>query len=256
MFRNSKNNTSVKPMVKFCKVCQDAGKPESVYLSHFTRETIDINSKVTCPTLLALECRYCYNHGHTVKYCPILKNKNQEQKQVHKCETRINYNASVLLNAPKVTNNKKNNIFACLDGDFDEAENQVSKNSKKTVKFDVKESFPSLVSKCMSNNIKPIGNYAAVLIAPAPKINVEPKVEPINLPINLPVEKTEKKLETNYNYSRQAPWAYSSNKLVSKSNWAAMVESDDDDDDEDVNSFSDNNDFSSNYDETETNYDY
>jgi hypothetical protein len=60
----------VKP---FCKICFDTGKAESLYSSHFVRETRDPNSRIVCPTLLALECRYCFASGHTVSKCPKLK---------------------------------------------------------------------------------------------------------------------------------------------------------------------------------------
>jgi len=75
------NRNNMSNVQKYCKVCQDAGKPESVYRGHNTRETRDPKSKVTCPTLLALNCRYCHENGHTVKYCPVLatnsKGKNK-----------------------------------------------------------------------------------------------------------------------------------------------------------------------------------
>lgn len=56
----------VKP---FCKICYDSGKPESMYNSHFVRESRDVNSRVVCPTLLALQCRFCGVRGHTVSKC-------------------------------------------------------------------------------------------------------------------------------------------------------------------------------------------
>ena len=67
----------------FCKVCQDAGKPESEYTSHYVRSMPDKSGKtnVTCPTLLATECRYCYELGHTTKFCPVIEaNKKAEEK--------------------------------------------------------------------------------------------------------------------------------------------------------------------------------
>jgi hypothetical protein len=60
---------------KFCKVCQDAGKSLAEYTSHNVRETQSPSSRVTCPTLLAQECRFCFNKGHSLKYCPQIKNK-------------------------------------------------------------------------------------------------------------------------------------------------------------------------------------
>jgi hypothetical protein len=72
----------------YCKVCQDAGKSESEYTSHFVRASPDPDSEVVCPTLLALTCRYCRKDGHTKKYCPVLASKNarrqdQRQDKVH-----------------------------------------------------------------------------------------------------------------------------------------------------------------------------
>ena len=84
----SNNNKSVKP---FCKVCQDAGKTEAEYTSHFVRRTTDPNSEVICPTLLATECRYCHGLGHTLTRCPIRENNNrrrEEETRHREAETR------------------------------------------------------------------------------------------------------------------------------------------------------------------------
>lgn len=67
----SRNNT--KQPMKYCKVCHDAGKPESLYRSHFVRASAEPGAKVVCPTLLAQECRYCFKAGHTAGYCPTIK---------------------------------------------------------------------------------------------------------------------------------------------------------------------------------------
>jgi hypothetical protein len=78
--RNNKQQPVKKP---FCKVCQDAGKSESEYTSHYVRSLPDRmgKSKVTCPTLLATECRYCYELGHTTKFCPVIaSNKKAEER--------------------------------------------------------------------------------------------------------------------------------------------------------------------------------
>jgi hypothetical protein len=79
---NQSNNKSVNKSVKpFCKVCQDAGKTEAEYTSHFVRRTTDPNSEVTCPTLLATECRYCHGLGHTLSRCPIRENNNRRREE-------------------------------------------------------------------------------------------------------------------------------------------------------------------------------
>lgn len=80
MFSVRNNQMSVK---KSCKFCKDAGKSENEYSNHFLRESKDPNSRITCPTLLAIECRYCFKKGHTVSKCAkLLKEKNGEQKKV------------------------------------------------------------------------------------------------------------------------------------------------------------------------------
>jgi hypothetical protein len=203
MSRNFKNNSSVKPVQKFCKVCQDAGKSESEYRSHFTRETRDPNSKVTCPTLLALECRYCYKNGHTVKYCPVLKDNEKQQKREQYSDNRIETSAKV---APKV-NKAPTNVFACLDSDSDEEEQKVSKKS--VTKVEVKEDFPML---CAPSSRIPLvtSNYASALTAvapaPVPKVSFGPMPE----------------LKRATSTAQPAPWAPSKTKLASQMNWAAM----------------------------------
>ena len=75
---NNSNQYAKKP---FCKVCFDAGKADT---AHFIRKTPDPKSQVTCPTLLALECRYCFQHGHTVKYCTVLQKQDTDKDIKHK----------------------------------------------------------------------------------------------------------------------------------------------------------------------------
>ena len=66
----------------FCKVCKKAGKPQSVYTSHFVRDKP--NGKVVCPTLLSTECRYCHELGHTKAHCPKLAEKARRQASYEK----------------------------------------------------------------------------------------------------------------------------------------------------------------------------
>lgn len=74
------NRRNVKaPIVKTCKFCKDAGKSENEYTSHFLRESKDPNSRITCPTLLAIQCRYCSKKGHTVSKCQKLAKDKANQ---------------------------------------------------------------------------------------------------------------------------------------------------------------------------------
>jgi hypothetical protein len=104
MNSQSKNNNTVKP---FCKVCFDAGKTDT---AHFVRKTPDPKSTVVCPTLLALQCRYCDQAGHTVKYCAVLKKNNKEKARADCHLRRVHVDAPVAPSKPK-----NNNLFALLE---------------------------------------------------------------------------------------------------------------------------------------------
>jgi hypothetical protein len=103
MSKNASSSSKSSSSKMYCKVCHDAGKSEAVYTSHFIRESIDPNSKVLCPTLLALECRFCFCKGHTVKYCSALKRRNSQRLRTNNNE----------INNEKTTNN---NSDSCCEG--------------------------------------------------------------------------------------------------------------------------------------------
>ena len=153
----SRNNTA------YCKVCQDAGKAESVYRSHFTRETRDPNSRVTCPTLLALECRYCFKRGHTVKYCSILKQKDMPKKTPLASKPAAQ--------KPAAAQPKSKNPYICLESDSEEEEQKVS---TKPI-----ESFPQLCVPAKSQQHQ-ANTYAAALLKPEQKPEPKPEPKPVS----------------------------------------------------------------------------
>ena len=68
----SSNTTASAPKTvttPYCKVCHDAGRPESEYTSHYVKDQPGHNGKVVCPTLLNQPCRICHMPGHTSSYC-------------------------------------------------------------------------------------------------------------------------------------------------------------------------------------------
>ena len=107
IYKMSKSNSNNNKSAFYCKVCHDSGKPESEYRSHSTRETRDPNSRVTCPVLLAIECRFCHGAGHTVKYCSVLKNKKREDERASK-------KAILIPKTATIPNAKVANMFDCL----------------------------------------------------------------------------------------------------------------------------------------------
>lgn len=126
----------------YCKVCHDSGKPESEYRSHSTRETRDPNSRITCPILLAIECRFCHKNGHTVKYCTVLKDKKKDEARALKKASSP---------SPKpIIQEKVTNVYDCLLEEEVEEEQEFPEFSINTV---------------ISSNNSQL-NYAAALAKP------------------------------------------------------------------------------------------
>ena len=120
------NNNNKKP---FCKVCADAGKTDT---AHYVRLTPDPKSPVVCPTLLALECRYCFKSGHTVKYCAVAKKNNK---------LRMNRDRhTVLATTTTVTEKPSTNKFDALMEDSDDEHDTIQ------------QQFPSLHSSSSSSS--------------------------------------------------------------------------------------------------------
>lgn len=173
---NNKNKNTVSDQ-KYCKVCQDAGKSEAEFRSHFTRESRDPNSKVTCPLLLALECRYCYKNGHTVKYCPIIKEREKQNKR-EEASYRHYEMGKKASNPIEKTKQAPKNAFTCLNCDSDDEDN----NKPLT------EEFPELVKAnitVLNTNNNKNSNYAAALATAVPEPKVVKSV-PIAIPLSLP----------------------------------------------------------------------
>ena len=130
MSRNNNNTKNTRTVSKpFCKICFDAGKPESQYTSHYIRKTTDPNSAITCPILLATECRYCHQMGHTISRCTLREQNNrardapaqapeQAPRQVQASSTRPAPRPAAVA-APVAR--QSNSRFAALDDDEEDA---------------------------------------------------------------------------------------------------------------------------------------
>ena len=128
------NSNSFELKKKFCKVCQDAGKTEKEYTSHYVRSAPGPNGVVVCPTLLSQECRYCYKRGHTVKFCSVLE-KNK------KTEGFVNTSSNQKNDGKKEKPVKPANTFDALYSSDDEEERGVFKVSNNT---NIVDEFPVL----------------------------------------------------------------------------------------------------------------
>ena len=143
----------------FCKVCKDAGKPESEYTSHSVRA----NNKVICPTLLATECRYCWQKGHTTKFCPALeaKKKAEERQQVIEVKQSL----------PQIQTIKKRGCFDVLAEDSDEEEEKfptLKKAPAATIKLSPKNTndFPVLQTKAIVKPTQMLSGWASIAATP------------------------------------------------------------------------------------------
>lgn len=117
---NVKQNGGAPPKKPFCKVCFDAKKPREVYESHWVK---DREGKVTCITLNEQQCRYCYEKGHTVKFCPEVVRVNKEREQAIAVREREERNALEQKKQKKMKDVEvatKRGAFAALDIDSDD----------------------------------------------------------------------------------------------------------------------------------------
>ena len=131
----------------FCNVCKNAGKPESVYKSHFVRQTPHKLSPVTCPTILNNKCNHCSCKGHFISDCPLAK----EERKIQKSENNRKRKLQAIEEAPKVQPAKKNiNVFDVLgneDEDDDVEEQIMVENNTSAVAVDHFKPNDSFVTK-------------------------------------------------------------------------------------------------------------
>jgi hypothetical protein len=165
---------------KFCKVCQDAGKSESEYTSHFVRDSPGPNGKVICPTLLSQKCRGCGVNGHTYKYCPSTKQNDKEDRR----EQRWKQAEEKLVQSVKVPQEKKevkeivvkSGKYASIlmssssDEEDDAPAKKIAHKKARILDDDEKEEVKVV-------KVAPQNTYASRLLAPAPPKVENPKVK-------------------------------------------------------------------------------
>ena len=115
-FQKRDSRNAVKAVKPFCKVCHDAGKPESEYTSHFVKDIPGTGGVVVCPTLLAQQCGYCHTAGHTVSYCKLLKQHQKAKEHYERKSEFLESQSKTAVQAPK----KNKSAFAALAEDSDD----------------------------------------------------------------------------------------------------------------------------------------
>ena len=171
----SYNNRKQSVAKKICKVCQDAGKSESEYTSHFVRDSPGPNGKVICPTLLSQNCRGCGINGHTYKYCPSIKQNVKEESR----EQRWKQAEEKLIQSVKAPQEKKQvKEIVVKSGKYA----SILMSSSSDEEDDVPEKkIAHKKARILDDNeevrIVPANTYASRLLAPAPPKVENPKVK-------------------------------------------------------------------------------
>jgi hypothetical protein len=203
----------------FCKVCQDTGKPESVYTSHWVRSLPDRsgNTTIVCPTLLSTECKYCFKIGHTIKFCSLIAKNNKEKERN---ERRAAF-AEIQKNDKKPISSKKVSRFDALNNDSD-SENEEEKVMYKVSPTTEKEEFPVLGNMKATREPIKTGWAAAVKTTDEEK---DKQLEDLTLKRSLPP--ITKKIDV------VIPTVNSRDKPIYTRSWADWTDSESEDDEED-----------------------
>jgi len=214
--RNNNSRNSVSARKPHCAHCQNTGEPESVYTSHWPRSLPDRTGKitVTCPKLLNTECAYCYEFGHTRKFCPALK-ANEKAREY---EDRRSKQMSKPNQQPTQEKAVTRGGFAALAHDSDE------EDKPKVVK---KENWPSLSvsSGAPLTRTSSVTGYAAMAAKPAKVYKPEPET-----PVNSYQVLTKAKEDQ---WPTLSTTSGAIKKKYPKGSWMADSDSDTEDEDED-----------------------
>ena len=174
MSRNNMTRNTNSVRKPFCAHCQNTGEPENVYSSHYPRSLPDRLGKttVTCPKLRATECAFCYEFGHTRKFCPVLK-ANQRTREIE--ERKMQTQQQQQQTSTKKQSQQKNlGAYAALVEDDSDEEHEVET---------VKEEWPALsgatasgatASVARTASVAPSG-YAAMAAKPVRVYEPEPQ---------------------------------------------------------------------------------
>ena len=71
-----------------CPHCQNLGLDSK----HWLRKNADAGSEITCPVLLATECKYCHKTGHNVSKCSRLLAKKKADATKKNTEKTVHVN--------------------------------------------------------------------------------------------------------------------------------------------------------------------
>jgi hypothetical protein len=170
----------------YCKVCHDAGKPESEYTSHYVRSQPDRTGKtvVLCPVLKATECRYCFELGHTTKFCPVIAGKKKDEIRLQNAEKREE--EKKVSQKPKI---KPTFALLAEDSDNEEEAKPVDKKpiAAKPIAAKPVDEFPALAA--VKSEAKPVlSGWANIAAKSAAEFQTEKKANSVKCQMFPPVK--------------------------------------------------------------------
>ena len=185
------------PIKPFCKVCFDTGKTEKEYTSHFVRESADPKSKVCCPTLLDMECRFCHMKGHTVSKCA-RRMKSEKLSSYIKCKPEVSL-------VPKKSTKNLFSLLSERDSDSDD-ENDVATFTS-ILTNDTLDTFYSSDTNTIVKPSSTAFTYRDALNKPAPTPTIVDTLKAHGKSIS---SNNDLSMFIKYKYSRPGSWADSS----------------------------------------------
>jgi hypothetical protein len=131
-----------------------------------------------------LECRYCYQTGHTVKFCPVLEENNKTRQNQEIQQARERHTQAAQAQTQKQAPVAKKG-FAVLQDDSDDEEVAVTSFAPATAtatatSFAPVDDFPALMCKPSSRSQSVALNFASAAALPA---QPKPKVTFVAPPV-------------------------------------------------------------------------
>ena len=125
----------------FCKVCFDAGKPETEYTSHYPRSAPGPDGKLVCPTLLNQSCLTCGRKGHTSSYCGKRKPMTTTKPITMRTKPPAPTTMAMPPPAKRAHYNPKSNAFGALTDDTNDTNDTNANSQPQTMAERLKKSL-------------------------------------------------------------------------------------------------------------------
>ena len=138
----------------FCSMCSKAGRVG--FDTHFVRASREPYAAITCPFLLAIECRYCKKSGHTKNYCPMLNEKitDSTKGKTNRLSATVDSSGFTAPNSRHRNRGKANKIEASVEvqlGHFAALQIDSDESDSDTICGEVADEYPELPSLSTKN---------------------------------------------------------------------------------------------------------